>query len=63
MLVASLPVRDGSGRCFQFVFLINSMINVQPETGQDSEEVMGDINNYCLNSTHEKDIKIAMTQS
>ena len=33
VVVASLTVRDGSGRCFQFVFLINSMINVQPETG------------------------------
>ena len=47
-MVAGLAVRERSGRCFQFVFLINSMINVQPETGQDSEEVMGDINNYCF---------------
>ena len=37
VVVAGLTVRDGSGRCFQFVFLINSMyfamINVQSETG------------------------------
>ena len=63
MVVASLTVRDGSGRCFQFVFLINSMINVQPETGSGQSAGNGRYKQLLFHSTHEKDIKIAMTQS